>query len=242
MKRSVITFLSIAAGLISAGSLSSCMLHCVHGSGHQATENRKVTQDFTKLEVSGAFKVILKQDSSGTISLTADDNILKYIKTKNEDGTLQIFTHQNICNAGDMTVTIGVKNLESIRGSGATEFSATGKLVCKDVELHLSGSSKVTLDLNAANVNIEGSGDTELDLTGQATSTHVDMSGVARVSAYDFVVSDYEISTSGSSNCEINVLHSLHVSSSGSSEIKYKGNPTDVNNEKSGSSSLEKVQ
>src|ERR1700749_706324 len=103
MKRPILNLLIAAAGFVVMGTASSCMINCIHGSGHQATENRKVTQDFTKLEVSGGFKVILKQDSSGTISLTADDNVLKYIKTKNEDGTLQGFTHKNICDSGAMT-------------------------------------------------------------------------------------------------------------------------------------------
>lgn len=242
MKKPFLSLLLFAIALVVAASVSSCMINCVHGSGHAATENRKVTEDFTRLEISGGFKVILKQDSSGKISVTADDNILKYIKTKNDGGTLKIFTHKSICNGGDMTVTIGVKQLERIRASGATEISADGKLVCRDMEFHLSGASKVNLDLNAANVIVEGSGDTELQLSGQASSTHVDMSGVAQIHAYNFVVSDYDISTSGASHCELNVLHSLHVSSSGASEIKYKGNPTDVSNDKSGASSLEKVQ
>lgn len=241
MKRLFFNLLLLVTGSVVIGSASSCMFNCIHGSGHAATENRMITQDFSRLEVSGGFKVILKQDSSGKISVTADDNVLKYVKTKNEDGTLHIFTHKNICNAGDMTVTIGVKNLEQIKASGATELSAEGKLICKDLQFHLSGVSEIDLELNAANVSVEGSGDTELQLSGQATSNHVEISGVAKIHAFNFVVSDYDISTSGASHCEINVLHSLHVSSSGASEIKYKGNPTDVNNDKSGASSLEKV-
>lgn len=241
MKRSFFNVILLAAGFAVAGSVSSCMINCVHGSGHQATENRRITSDFTRLEVSGGFKVVLKQDSSGKITLTADDNILKYIKTKNEDGTLQIFTHKNICNGGSMTVTIGVKNLEAIRASGATDISADGKLICKDIEFHFSGMSKLDLNLNAASVTVETSGTSELNLHGQASSGHVETSGMIQMHAFDFVVSDYDISTSGASHCEINVLHSLHVSSSGASEIKYKGNPADVSNDKSGASSLEKV-
>lgn len=242
MKRPFLNLAILVAGLGMMILTSSCVFNCIHGSGHPATENRTVTNDFNRLEISGGFKVILKQDSSGKVSITADDNILKYIKTKNDGGTLHIYTHKNICNAGDMSVTIGVKDLEQVRASGATELSADGKLVCKDLAFHLSGVSKVNLELNAANVTVEGSGDTELQLSGQATSNHVDISGVAKIHAFNFVVSDYDISTSGASHCEINVLHSLNVSSSGASEIKYKGNPTEVHNEKSGASSLEKVE
>jgi len=241
MKRSVLSIMLFIAGIAVVTSVSSCMLNCVHGSGHPSTETRAVTEEFTKLDVSGAFKVILKQDSSKNISITADDNLLQYVKTKVEDGTLRVFTHKNLCNASQMTITIGVRNLEAIKASGATELSADGKLVTKDLAFHLSGATKIDLDLDAANVTTEGSGITEMQLTGQASSHHIDISGVAKIHAFDFVVGDYNVSTSGASHCELNVLHSLHVSSSGASEIKYKGNPTDVDNDKSGASSVEKV-
>jgi hypothetical protein len=242
MKRSVLNTLLAVAGVAVLGLATSCRFNCVHGSGHSSTETRTVTEAFTKLEISGGYKVILKQDSTNKITITADDNILKYIKTKNDDGTLKIFTHKNICDGGDMTVTIGVKNLDEIRASGATELSADGKLVCKDIAFHLSGMSKIDLDLNAANVSVESSGTGELNLRGQASTNHVETSGMIQLHAFDFVVSDYEITTSGASHCEVNVLHSLHVSTSGASEIKYKGTPTDVTNDKSGASSLDKVE
>ena len=122
MKRSVLNIMLFIAGIAVVTSMSSCMLNCVHGSGHPSTETRAVTEEFTKLDVSGAFKVILKQDSSKNISITADDNLLQYVKTKVEDGTLRVFTHKNLCNAGQMTITIGVRNLEEIKASGATEL------------------------------------------------------------------------------------------------------------------------
>jgi hypothetical protein len=240
MKKAFNIISSIAC-IALAVSASSCKFNCVHGSGHQSSETRAITDKFTKLEISGGFKVVLKQDSSQKITITADDNLLKYIKTSVEGGSLHVYSHKNFCNSGEMTLNIGVGNLDEIRSSGATELSCDGKLVAKNIEFHLSGASKVDLELNAANVTTDGSGVTEMTLRGQATSNRIDISGVAKIHAFDFVVSDYDISTSGAGHCEINVLHSLHVSSSGASDIKYRGNPTDVTNDKSGASSLEKV-
>jgi len=239
MKKVHYYILLLVAGF-SVAALSSCMFNCVRGSGHPASETRKVAE-FTKLDISGDFNIILKQDSSLTLDITADDNLLKFIKTKIEGNTLKIYTHKNLCNSGQMTITIGIHKLEELRSSGAIEVTADGKLVTKDLGFHLSGASKITLDLSAANVTTDGSGVTELNLTGQASSHHIDISGVAKVHAFDFVVGDYDISTSGAGNCEINVLHSLNVSSSGASEVKYKGNPSSVNNDKSGASTLQKV-
>ena len=50
-----------------------------------------------------------------------------------------------------------------------------------------------------------------------------------------------DISTTGASHCDINVLNSLNVSTTGSSEIRYRGNPTNVNTSKTGASSVTKI-
>jgi hypothetical protein len=239
MKRIHLIIGVLFAGVI-LGSLSSCMLNCVHGSGKQASEDRKVG-DFSKISISGGYRVILKQDSSRAIKITADDNLLKYIKTETSGDMLRIYTKKNLCNSGEMTVNIGVRNLEEIKASGAVEVESDGLVKTQDLRLKLSGATKVTMDLNAANVTTSGSGATELNLKGQATSHNIDLSGVGHVYALDFVVGSCDIQTSGAGHCDVNVLNSLSVHSSGASEVRYKGNPSNVSNDKSGASSLEKI-
>jgi len=223
-----------------AGSLSSCLLHCVHGSGHQVSEDRKVGE-FSRISISGGYKVILKQDSTFSVKITADDNLLKYIKTNVDGDRLKIFNKKNFCNDGELLIYIGVKNLDEVKASGGVEVESDGTIHTKDLHFELSGATKVNMDLNAANVTASGSGATELNLKGQATSSDIEISGVAHVHDFDFVVGSCDIQTSGVGDCEVNVLNSLHVHSSGASSVKYKGNPTDISNDKSGASSLEKV-
>jgi hypothetical protein len=215
------------------------MFNCVHGSGKQASETRKVA-DFSKLSISGGFKITLKQDSSNTLNITADDNLLKYIKTEITGSRLKIYTRKNICNSGEMTIIIGVKNLEEIKGSGAIELESDGKIKTQDLRFKLSGATKITMDLTAANVNASGSGATEFNLKGQASSMSVDLSGSGKVHALDFVVGDCTISSSGVGESEVNVLKTLAIHSSGASSVKYKGNPS-ITNDKSGASSVEKI-
>jgi hypothetical protein len=240
MKKAFNYIVLFIAGVSIAALASGCMLTCVHGSGHQVTESRKVG-NFTKLDISGGFKIVLKQDSSLSLNITADDNLLKYVKTNVDDGVLHIYTKKNFCNSGQMVLNIGIRQLEEIKGSGAIEVVADGKITTKDIAFRTSGASKITLDLDAANVTTEGSGASEMFLTGQASSHHVEISGVGKIHAFDFVVGNYYISTSGAGECQINVLHSLEVHSSGASDVKYKGNPSSVTNDKSGASSVNKV-
>ena len=234
-------FLNI--GLLAAGivlTLSSCDQSCIVGSGNQVTETRKVS-DFTKIEVSGGYIIKLVQDSSLSLTVTADDNIQKYIKTDVSGDKLRI-SNENICtSSGEVIVIVGVRNLEEIKASGAVEVSSNGKINASDLNISLSGSTKITLAINAARITTHASGSSEINLTGQATEHDLDLSGSSNVNAFDLVTGVYNIKTSGSSDCDINVLQELNVHSSGSSAIKYRGNPTSVNNDKSGSSSIEKV-
>jgi hypothetical protein len=239
MKKIHFYLLLIIAG-ISFGVLSSCRFNCVKGSGKQISETRK-TEEFRRIDVSGGFKVNLKQDSSNSLTINADDNLLKYIKTSVEGGRLRIYTKRNLCNSGQITVNVGFRTLDELKGSGAIEFVSDGKVNTQDLHIELSGACKVNMELNADNVRTEGSGATEIMLKGQASSHNIELSGTGKVNALDFVVGSYNIHTSGASHCQINVLKELNVHTSGASEIQYRGNPSSVNNDKSGASSITKI-
>jgi hypothetical protein len=239
MKAKHLSILVLIAGFFTLSVLSSCRFNCVRGSGHETSETRKVG-DFNKISVSGGFNVILKQDSSLSLKITADDNLLKYIKTEVNGSRLRIYSRRSLCNTGNLTINVGVRNLEEIKASGAVEVESDGKIVTQDLHFKLSGATKITMDLNAANVTTSGSGATELDLKGQASSHNIDLSGSGKVYALDFVVGNCDIQTSGIGHSEVNVLHSLSIHSSGASNVKYRGNPS-ITNDKSGASSVEKV-
>jgi hypothetical protein len=232
--------IAVLIAMVSVSIFSSCRFRCVHGSGNITTENRKANE-FNKLDISGEFRVHLKQDSSFTISITGDDNLLKYVSTSVEGNQLIIKSKKNFCTDDSIVVNVGIRYLKEIGASGAVTVSSNGKINTGDIKFNLSGATKVNLDLNAAGVVTEGSGMSELNLTGQAASHRVESSGVSKINAFDFVVGDYVINTSGVSHCRINVLKTLNIHSSGAADIEYKGSPSTVNNDKSGASTVKKV-
>ncbi|MHB1177166.1 MAG: head GIN domain-containing protein [Daejeonella sp.] len=201
---------------------------------------RKI-EAFTKVETSGSIKVILKQGTDYGLRIIADDNIQKEIETYVRGNTLIIDMDGNFCDAGPITVYVNSREYEGIDASGAVEILSDGKLSVKDFELGLSGSSKVDIDINAANMKTSSSGASEIFLKGQAGSHELDLSGSSSVEALDFVVGRYRIESSGSSNSRINVLNELNISSSGSSDVEYRGSPSNIKNDESGASSLKKI-
>jgi hypothetical protein len=236
------TSTKIIAAIFSFGALfNSCSgLDCIDGSGNQISQDRNVGS-FTFVETSGSIKVVLKQGPENAVKITADDNIIKDIETKVKGNRLIIDLDGNFCNVGPITVYVTSKDYEGVEASGAVEILSDGKLNVKDFELGLSGASKVNLDLNAADVKTSSSGDSEISLKGQAGSHELKLSGSSSVEALDFVVGRYRIESSGSSESRINVLNELNISSSGSSDVEYRGNPSSIKNDESGASSLKKI-
>ncbi len=233
-------FKTALVSLFAIAILNSCGLNCVHGSGNELKEERKVA-NFTKINVSGGYNILLKQDSSLTLNITADDNVFKYIRTNVNGDELKIDTKRSICANHPITIIIGIRNLAELDGSGAVEFKSDGKLNVKDIDITLAGAGHLNLDMNANNVITKGSGATEISLKGQATSYSVDLTGTGSVDALDFVVNKYDIQATGTSTCKINVLNELNVNTTGASDIQYRGNPAKINNSKTGSSDIKKI-
>lgn len=240
MKKISSTILILTA-LIAIGSLSSCMRRCVYGSGHQVTEKRQMG-NYTSVDVSGSFRVVIKHDSSSTISITADDNLMRYIKTTVTDGGLRIFisSHKNLCNTGEMTVHVPFRLLEGLRASDAAEIVSEGQMNAKDMFIHLSDGSRITLDLIASHVNTRANDASELRLTGKADSNDIRVSDGSHIYAYGFTAGSSMVQASDGSYGELNVLNSLDVRASDGASIKYHGNPASVQSRKSDGASVEK--
>lgn len=222
--------------------IAACNNDCIKGSGKPATENRKL-KAFSKIEISGAYKVALVQDSSYAITIKADDNIMALIKTDVSGDKLKISTgNKSICANNPITITLGLRDLRELKVSGAVEVTSGGKINTGDLDLDLSGASKINIDLKANNINTGASGVNEITLRGQAASHTVNFSGSGKLHAFDFVVAKYGIETTGESDCEINVLSDLDVHTTGAATIKYKGSPAQINKSETGSLTLTKVE
>ena len=217
--------------------LNSCNVNCISGSGRQVTEDRSLVA-FTKVEFGGTIKLKIRQDSLPFMRITADDNIQKLIKTQINGEVLKIEMDGDFCNTGEIIIELGSKQWKGIKASGDTKIMTENQINSNEFELDLSGSSEVDLDLMTAIFRAESSGSSKINLKGQARKSDINLSGASEINAFDFVVGDYDIKSSGASKCAINVLNSLKINSSGASEVLYKGYPKEIVNDKSGSSTL----
>jgi hypothetical protein len=227
--------------LTASALLSSCSTKCIEDSGKHLNKDVKV-EPFDEIEISGPIKLVLRQDSSFAINISADSNIVDEIKPDVSGHTFKLkLDPMRYCGTDSIIIRAGIGALKVIKADGSSKVYSEGKLNLADLDLDLTGSPDLNLNINAANLKTKVGGAAKLTLTGQAGSHKVESKGVLNLDAFNFVVGLYDVDMEGTGKSNINVLNDLKVNTSGATAIYYKGSPKNVSEKKSGTAKLEKV-
>jgi hypothetical protein len=210
------------------------------GSGNLETEEYAFT-DFTKVEISTAFEFEIQQSSSYNISVTADDNVMDYVQVSKVGQTLKIGLGTGTWfGPKTLRVSVAMPQLNGLTVSGASrgdvyDFSST-----EDVDITVSGASRVNGDITAGNIDFDISGASTVQLEGSANDMVAGVSGASRLNLGSFTVNNADVSFSGASSGTINLDGRLDADLSGASRLSYIGEPTMGTINTSGASTLRK--
>ena len=210
------------------------------GSGNLETEAYAFS-DFTEIEIGSAFEFEIQQSSSYNISITADDNVMEYVQVSQVGQTLKIGL-RTVTWFGPATLraSVTMPELRGLTVSGASrgdiyDFSST-----EDVDITVSGASRVNGDITAGNIEFDISGASTIQLEGSADDMVADVSGASRFNLDDFTVNNADVDFSGASSGTINLDGRLDADLSGASRLWYIGEPTMGNIDTSGASTVSK--
>jgi len=223
--------------LASTGLMGSCIpLVGEKGDGDVVKEERQVS-GFTSLEVSGAFKVYLYQGKSESLTVEADQNLMDNIITEVKGDKLEIYTKGTIRKATKMNIYLSFEELEMIDISGAVSIVGEDRMTFAELNIDGSGASEIDLIMDVELLEADFSGASEIDLSGEAKFVRFELSGASEINAFDFKVAHFELEVSGAADAKIYVTGNLDVEISGAASVRYKGSPQ-VNSEISGAGSL----
>ncbi len=189
--------------------LSGCnfilMAKGIPGSGNAAQESREVGE-FHAIAFSGGGTIDFVVSDHASCQLECDDNLLEYIVTEVEDGTLKIHNRENISPKSGLKVTLTSTQLDSLEIAGACKGTIR-KLDTSTMSIETAGSSNLTFDGKADQLDIEIAGSGTVDTSGLASN-------------------DVIISIAGSGDVTVEANDSLDVSIAGSGKVRYRGGAT----------------
>ena len=208
------------------------------GSGNLETEAYAFS-DFTEIEIGSAFEFEIRQSSSYNISITADDNVMEYVQVSQVGQTLKIGLRTGTWfGPGTLRASVTMPELRGLTVSGASrgdiyDFSST-----EDVDITVSGASRVNGDITAGDVEFDISGASTVQLDGSANDMVAHVSGASRLNLDDFTVNNADVDLSGASSGTINLDGRLDADLSGASRLWYIGEPTMGTIDTSGASTI----
>ncbi len=214
------------------------------GSGNLETETYAFS-DFTEVEIGSAFEFEVEQSSSYGINVTADDNVMEYVQVLKNGQTLKIGLRTGLGIfpgpvSATLRVSVTMPQLRGLTASGASHGTVSGFSSSEDLDVTVSGASRLSGDITAGNVQFGISGASTIQLEGSADDIDANVSGASHLSLDDFLVNDVDVNFSGASSGTVNLNGRLDANLSGASTLWYIGEPTSTDINTSGASTVSK--
>lgn len=175
------------------------------GSGKIVTRDVQIAA-FDRLDVRSDVQVTIA-GGSGAATVEADDNLIDLLRMEVVDGTLRIGLAPGlrIGSFSDHTLKVRLPSdgsLKEINLSGASQLIAEPVLTAPEIELDLSGASKLTATIRCDRCEIDVSGASGAVLGGTAQHCDAEISGASKL-ALDMECDDLETKCSGASKAKL---------------------------------------
>lgn len=220
---------TIISSLLALGSLTM---------NAQETQNREV-KPFKKIEVSGATTVVYTQSDSLVLKVVADKDEINNVYTNVEGDVLSIKAKGNFSHPYKIYVFGNSVNQLTI--SGASKFTTENSMQGDSLSIDASGACAINMKVSTSNLDATISGASSVTFEGNTKTLHSNVSGASTLKAYKLNSSITDIKASGASTAKVFASDKINANATGSSTIKFKGDPKDVSAEASSASSIAKV-
>lgn len=217
--------LSVLTVLLIVGA-TSCKK--INGKGDLVNESRTVT-NYSEISLSLPGQVNFKQDSVYRLTVNAQENLMPYIQTYTNGGTLVIKVKNNyVLGIHDpITINITAPGVSSLHVNGSGDIYVAEAWTPATASLNISGSGNINVDtLSCENLNARISGSGNINISkGIDSGATLNISGSGTIHSEGVASATVTSTISGSGNIYCWAVAQLLATISGSGSIYYKGTP-----------------
>lgn len=197
------------------------------------TGNGKVKKEtrnpgiFTKVHSSGSADVEITSGSNCAVTVEDDENLLPYLETNVENGTLNIRYQHGISVSHDHAkIYITAPTLSAITTSGTSDIKLNGVLQNSDkISFNTSGVGNIDGEVDAPAVSVTISGTGTVKLHGTTKNFDCDISGVGHAVCGNLESENTTVDVSGVGDAHVFASVHLNAKVTGAGNIYYRGNP-----------------
>ena len=212
----------------------------ISGNGNIRTEKRN-TGNFSSIKTSGSIDVEINSGDAYAVSAEDDDNLLPYIVTEVNDGTLDIHYKENTSvNNDHAKVYVTAPSLDKVICSGSADIDIRDVLKNpQKIEMNISGSGNIKGGIDAPAISVDVSGSGNVELKGSTKDFDCSVSGSGDINCGKLQSENATVKIMGSGNAHVFASVHLTASTFGSGDIYYGGNPSNPEIHTAGSGSVQ---
>lgn len=212
----------------------------ISGSVLAGQETRELAP-FSKMDIGGAFKIVLKKTGKHRVSIDADDDVMNKIVTEVVGGTLKVYTKGNNISSSRMDLVIEFASVDEIDLSGASSVICDDVIRVENFEIEVSGAGTTRLNLETTRLDASLTGSGSLTLQGKTREQVIDITGAGSYNAEEFECDYTEIESSGAGTARVVANKELKADCSGAGSVRYRGNPDRVYADSDGAGSVKRM-
>ena len=181
--------------------------------------------------------------TEGKLTIEGEENLLEYVVTKIKGDNLIVKVENgiNLKPSWNKTIkiTIPFEDISKVSLSGSGDLWNEDTIDTDDIDVSLSGSGDVILEVNANSVDGSISGSGDLTIKGKTNNLNARVAGSGDFHGFSLEAKNTIVSVAGSGDAEVVSNESIKARVAGSGDIEYRGNPSKEDTKVSGSGSIE---
>jgi hypothetical protein len=214
----------------------------VSGNGDVITKTFK-TDDYDFVAVNNSLDVELVEGKEGTITVTAESNIMEHLEIETDGDRLTVGVKKgiNISTRKGIKVLVPVQSISGVSMAGSGDIISDMVLRNNKMSISVAGSGDITLHTESENLNVSIAGSGDVKLNGRTENLDASIAGSGDIEAYGLKANNVTASVAGSGDIAVFCNGGkIKASVIGSGDINYKGTASDIDKSVMGSGDITK--
>jgi hypothetical protein len=213
----------------------------VTGSGKLVTENRNVS-NFTAVSTAASIDVMVEQGEQFKVEVTADDNLIQFVKASVEAGTLKLsIDGVTSFNSSDVKVYVVMPKVTALSSTSSSSIESKGLLTSTEaISLRANSSGSINVQLSAPRVIADASSSADIDATGTTQAVQAEASSSGSINFKGLKAENVTATASSSADIDVFCSVQLKAQANSSGSVNYTGGVTNVSVEESSSGTISK--
>lgn len=229
--------MSTLVRIVVTSILSIIMLSCdfslnigtgIDGNKKVVTQDRNISNNFESIKVSQGLDLYITQSNDVSLSVEADENLHDIIMTDVENGTLRIYTTENIRRAASKKINLSIDNISAIKATSSSDVFSTNTIKTNSLELNSTSGADITLDVKTETLNCYSTSSSDIRVSGTTKSLFAEATSGSDIKASDLIAETSKVKATSGADISVNTSKELTARATSGGDIRYSGNPEKV--------------